>query len=472
MNCFGCEILAQSSLIWASGLAGGIFLISITGSLPAAMAGREPVMRVLLIEAPELSLRAAGSDPLKLRGVGSDQLSVRTMTVSLQSGQLLLEMVGGAHRQVRVAVNKELRVSSDDPRGIWLGRHRYQGELRLRAKGRAVQVINHLGVEKYLASVVGSEMPAKWPLAALQAQAVAARTYALRQIGKPGGFDVKATVASQVYLGLESETASTRKAVNSTRSLVLVHGRRLIDAVFHSSSGGATEASGAVWKYQQPYLVSVPAHDQHSPVHRWEKGFDRKQLAQAFVEIGGVRRIDAVDTSSTGRVRQAKVHGPSGALLLSGKELRRRLGLKSTLIRFEMLGANAAASRSAASRDVDLSSNQHSPEQSFPTIKAYRHDSATGAPMPVAASLSPQPPLRLRSVVAVKPAQPVLLIHGQGHGHGVGMSQWGAQGLAKRGADFRQILRHYYRGAKIIPYRQLQDSSMVQQLPVAPIWIG
>ena len=463
--------MAQSALIWSSGLAGGLLLTSL-GTLPAAMAGTEPVMRVLLREAPELRLRADANQPLMLRGVGSEQLRVKGITVRLGSGQLLLELVGAPRRQVRLAHNNELRVSSDDPRGIWLGRHRYQGELRLRAKGRAVQVINHLGVESYLASVVGSEMPAKWPLAALQAQAVAARTYALRQIGKPGEFDLKASVASQVYLGLESETASTRQAVNSTRSLVLVHGRRLIDAVFHSSSGGATEASGAVWKYQHPYLVSVPAHDQHSPVHRWKKGFDRQQLAQAFREIGGVRRIDSVSTSSTGRVRQAKVYGPSGALLLSGKELRRRLGLKSTLIRFEMLAPNAPAGRSGVLRAGALRSQQAAPAKSFPPLKIYRYDSATGAPMPVVASSTSRPFVSLRQGLPVKGSQAVLLIHGQGNGHGVGMSQWGAQGLAERGADFRQILRHYYRGVEIRPYRQLQDPSLVRKLPLAPVWNG
>ena len=92
--------------------------------------------------------------------------------------------------------------------------------------------------------------------------------------------------------------------------------------------------------------------------------------------------------------------------------------------------------------------------------------------MPVVASSTSRPFVSLRQGLPVKGSQAVLLIHGQGNGHGVGMSQWGAQGLAERGADFRQILRHYYRGVEIRPYRQLQDPSLVRKLPLAPVWNG
>ena len=206
-----------------------------------------------------------------------------------------------------------------------------------------ILAINQLGIETYLPSVVGSEMPSKWPLAALQAQAVAARTYALRQRGSKGDFDVRATVSSQVYKGIESETPSTLEAVATTRSLVLVHGGRLINAVFHSSSGGATEPSGEVWRTQLPYLVSVADHDDHSPVHRWNQRFDALELRRRFQETGGVDQLSVLATSSTGRVRSARIQGPRGSLVLTGRELRQRLGLKSTMVQFSMLqGAGAS----------------------------------------------------------------------------------------------------------------------------------
>ena len=210
-----------------------------------------------------------------------------------------------------------------------MGGRRYRGVLRVSGRGGTLRVVNSLGVETYLASVVGSEMPHRWPLAALQAQAVAARTYALKQRSRGGAWDVKATVASQVYRGVESETPSTRKAVASTRSLVLVHGGRLIDAVFHSSSGGVTEASGMVWRRQHPYLVSVPDHDQHSPVHRWEQWFDSAGLRQRLPETGGLQDVEVLSRSASGRVREARLRGPRGSLVLSGGELRKRWDSKA-----------------------------------------------------------------------------------------------------------------------------------------------
>jgi stage II sporulation protein D len=346
-------------------------------------------------------------------------------------------------------------------------------------------VVNHLGIETYLASVVGSEMPHKWPLPALQAQAVAARTYALRQRGKAGDFDVKATVSSQVYRGVESETPSTIEAVESTRSLVLVHAGRLINAVFHSSSGGATEPSGEVWRNQLPYLVSVADHDQHSPVHRWNKRFDNDQLRDLFRETGGVKRLQVLKTSSTGRVRTARVQGPHGSLVLTGRELRKRLGLKSTMVQFELI--NGSAGSSTASLTAPTQTASQSVSQAAPPLIGLWQDSASGpdatssSPSRLAALLPPPPPPPLPQLNAssfnrprldVREGELVLEARGQGFGHGVGMSQWGAHGLALQGADFRQILLHYYRGAEIRPYRSSDDPAVALRLRSESAWWG
>ena len=108
-------------------------------------------------------------------------------------------------------------------------------------------------------------MPKEFPLAALQAQAIAARTYALKLLGKNEVFDIHSTQASQVYLGLEAETAKINRAVRSTNSLALFYQNELINSVFHSSAGGRTENSGEVWKYQLPYLRSCLLYTSPSP---------------------------------------------------------------------------------------------------------------------------------------------------------------------------------------------------------------
>ena len=447
------------------GLVGGVTLTAVS---PAAqvIAVQEPVMRVLVLEAAALRLRADAEQPLLVAGLGSSEQRLRALSVRKQRGQLQLTLEGRSRRSLSLALQRELRVRSADPRGIWLGKRRYRGELRVRSVGAGLQVVNHLRVEDYLASVVGSEMPESWPLAALQAQAVAARTYALAQHGKAGGFDLKATVASQVYRGVESETANTLKAVESTHSLVLVHGGKLIDAVFHSSSGGATEASGAVWTKQLPYLVSVPDHDQHSPVHQWDVWFEPHQLRRAFRETGGVSSIAVLGTTGTGRIRQARVQGPRGDLLLSGKQLRQRLGLKSTLVRFEMLASKSAKPGAGVGfKRFEHSFGDRNSAGAGTVLMGSWRDRTTASVDANASFMGltpppPVPPLPVRSTRRSRHQPLMLLAMGQGFGHGVGMSQWGAHGLAQRGADFRQILNHYYRGAEIVPYRQLQNSSL------------
>jgi stage II sporulation protein D len=448
-------------------------------------AAQEPLMRVLLSQAPVVRLRADADQPFLVRGLGRGDQRMRSMEVSLRAGRLKIrgQMSDGSSRSL--SARSAIELQSDDPRGIWLGSRRYRGRLQLLMRAGQVQVVNHLGIETYLASVVGSEMPHKWPLPALQAQAVAARTYALRQRGKAGDFDVKATVSSQVYRGVESETPSTIEAVESTRSLVLVHAGRLINAVFHSSSGGATEPSGEVWRNQLPYLVSVADHDQHSPVHRWNKRFDNDQLRDLFRETGGVKRLQVLKTSSTGRVRTARVQGPHGSLVLTGRELRKRLGLKSTMVQFELI--NGSAGSSTASLTAPTQTASQSVSQAAPPLIGLWQDSASGpdatssSSSRLAALLPPPPPPPLPQLNAssfnrprldVREGELVLEARGQGFGHGVGMSQWGAHGLALQGADFRQILLHYYRGAEIRPYRSSDDPAVALRLRSESAWWG
>jgi stage II sporulation protein D len=308
---------------------------------------------------------------------------------------------------------QELRLEPVASRDLLvLNQRRYRGSLLLRPQGEGLQAINRLPLEPYLMGVVGSEMPDSWPQAALRAQAIASRTYVLQQLRPQAPFDVKATVASQVYKGVEAESPAVRQAVTSTDGKVLLHGQQLINAVFHSSSGGATENSGDLWSRQLPYLVSVPDVDSASPVRRWEKAVGPEDLRQTFREIGGAVAIEPLQTSPTGRLRRARVIGPGGELVLTGSELRQRLGLRSTLVQFSFEPAGR----------ID------------PSTQGQNQTA------PVDVSLSETSPgLQLR-------------VKGRGYGHGVGMSQWGAYALALRGKSYEDILRHYYKGAELRRY--------------------
>ena len=298
-----------------------------------------------------------------------------------------------------------------------------------------------IGIESYLPSVVGSEMPASWPLEALRAQAVAARTYALQQ-RRP-----KAAVRSQGHRrqpGVQGRGGGNLlhpRGCGQHPLSGLLHGNALINAVFHSSSGGATENSGDLWRQQLPYLVSVPDFDDTSPVSHWQLRLEPEQLRKAFPETGGVNRIEVVSTTGSGRVRQARVSGPAGSLLVSGADLRSRLGLRSTLVRFEMLQPEIAALPVMPPPSPVTSSSPVTSDGEVPV------DSASGNPAgPQMIPVMPAMPLQV--------PQPSIVAIGRGFGHGVGMSQWGALGMARQGSSYDQILRHYYQGAELRPLPQ------------------
>jgi len=325
---------------------------------------------------------------------------------------------------------------ADDPDpGLWLQQRRYRGRLQLRLEGGVLQVVNHLPLETYLTSVVGSEMPASWPMEALRAQAVAARTYALKARKPAAAFDLQATTASQVYKGVESETPSTRAAVAGTRGLVLTYNNALIDAVFHSSSGGgSTESSGDLWSKQLPYLVSVRDFDDASPVRDWRQPLDQERLRQAFPELGGALGIEVMATTPTGRISQARVQGPSGQLALTGAQLRSRLGLKSTWVRFELAPTVA-------------------PPSALPSLLPTSTVPALTLPVPAALT-----------------AEAVQLVAvGRGFGHGIGMSQWGALAMAQRGQSYADILLHYYRGTALLPINELARTAAKEDRQVLAV---
>ncbi|WP_225867251.1 SpoIID/LytB domain-containing protein [Cyanobium sp. PCC 7001] len=431
-------------------------VVALAGSGAASLAQQgDPEVRVLLASAAEISVRSL-QRPLVLRAEGGASPALLELP---PTGVLQLRLTKGRVRLTASGVDRILPVarsywlelkpgqSPADTGTFQLQQRHYRGRLQVRPEGAALQAINHIALETYLPSVVGSEMPPRWPQAALRAQAVAARTYALRQRKPRAAFDLTATVTSQVYKGVESETDSTREAVASTRGQVLMYRSSLANTVFHSSSGGRTENSGDIWSQQLPYLVSVPDFDQRSPVHQWEKPLPPDLLRQAFREIGGVKRIDVVATTATGRVRQARVIGPVGTLVVTGPELRSRLGLRSTQVRFEVLEPPSRRPAAPESRLQQPGQGPWGPITPPPPVMAVI-DSASGAlaePVPALAGSS-------RPASSRPSALPSLVAIGRGFGHGVGMSQWGALALAEQGQSHERILSHYFRGTELRRY--------------------
>jgi stage II sporulation protein D len=270
---------------------------------------------------------------------------------------------------------------------------RYRGEIRvIKSKTKGMDVINIVNLEEYLYGVVPKEMSPSWPLEALKAQAVVARTFALYQKEKnrESEFDVSATTMSQVYGGFEAETASAIRAVDDTRGQVLYHNGKRILAYYHSNSGGATEDAKNVWTADIPYLKGIrDEYSMNASGHRWTlslaPGDLSKALAKSGIRVGEIHDLVPVEVSPSGRIVKLKVVHSGGEAVFRSNDFRLRVNpqsLKSTL---------------------------------FVLMKEGN---------------------RIR-------------FDGKGYGHGVGLSQWGAYEMARRGFSCLDILKHYYWGIEI-----------------------
>ncbi len=384
-------------------------------------------MRVLIGHVNKARFRADRDASIFVKGISSNQSRIKSINLIHSDNETKYSINDQKNSWFELPKNFNLIIKNSDKRGIWFKDRRYAGELRVSLNEQKLQVINFLNLEKYLISVVGSEMPKGFPLAALQAQAIAARTYALKLVGKKKLFDVHSTQASQVYLGLESETPKISKAVRSTRSLALFYKNKLIDAVFHSSSGGRTEDSGQVWKYQLPYLKSVVDFDQNSTKYRWSKTITSAELNQIFSGFGGLSSIQIIQKSNTYRVLKLRLHGPKADKVISGKKFREKLQLLSTKF------------------DIELKFNQRNKDNKFNELNYNNDQNNLNFYKKKVDYLLPYPLPEI-------PKDYFLLIKGYGAGHGVGMSQWGARAMAERGASFSKILKHYYSGVQIKNY--------------------
>lgn len=236
----------------------------------------------------------------------------------------------------RVAIeqwkSQQLIIEPSNDGYVWIGNRWYRGRTRLMIQGNGVTAVNLIDLESYLYSVVGAEAIASWPLEALKAQAVAARTYALNKSATGGNrfYDLDTTVQTQVYKGLETEYSSTHEAVNETAGQILTYHGKAILAVFHSSSGGHTENVEEVWSSALPYLRGVVDYDQTAPVFQWTKTFSTDELG-SLLGVGNVKGFIPVRTTRNGRIITLRVVGDKGSKVIDDSEVRKALDLKSTL---------------------------------------------------------------------------------------------------------------------------------------------
>lgn len=236
----------------------------------------------------------------------------------------------------------ELIIEPEDKGYVWIGDRWYRGKTHLILQDKGITAVNHVDLEHYLYSVVGAEAVSSWPIEALKAQAVAARSYALyKSIKESNGlYDVDTTVGTQVYKGLDSEYTTTHEAVNSTLGQVMTYNNEVILAAFHSSSGGYTENVEDVWTSPLPYLRAVVDYDHESPVFEWQRIIPVSKIRNLVAGIGVIKGLQPAKMTPHGRVITMEVTGDRGSKTISGKELREVLDLRSTLFRVSTDGKN------------------------------------------------------------------------------------------------------------------------------------
>jgi stage II sporulation protein D len=311
----------------------------------------------------------------------------------------------------------------------WNGR-RYRGSIELFATDRGVLAVNRLGVEDYLRGVVPLEIGTvgEPERAALEAQAVAARSYTYVRLDDPDRppagprYDLVATVTDQVYGGRDAENPVADEAVDATSGEVITYGGRVVNAPYHSACGGTTAEPEDVWREApEPYLQRVsdriPGTDHYycegSSHFRWTRTFTRSELADVmarylrrYAEPGSTAGHSA---SGVGTIRAVTVEEltPSGRVgSLAVTTSRTTYHVRGNDIRFVLREPN----------DEILHS----------TYFLIRDE-----------------PVRDGAVAG-------LTLEGRGNGHGVGMCQWGAIGRARAGQDYRTILQTYYPGTTLV----------------------
>ena len=242
--------------------------------------------------------------------------------------------LGAFDDMMRVVGGKHVRLLGRADNGVRDGLYRGAIEVRT-AAGAGLNAINAIAMEDYLLGVVPSESPSSWPPAALQAQAVVARSYAMASNVNGKGFNQYADTRSQVYRGYLGEAPSTNSAVAATAGQVVTYGGNVATTFFFSTSGGYTEniENAFVGSQPRPWLKGVKdPYDDPSPYHRWKMNFSRASLGAklgSWVK-GRFRGIKVLKRGVSPRVVRARIVGSKGSTIVTGPQIRSRIGLRDT----------------------------------------------------------------------------------------------------------------------------------------------
>ncbi len=284
---------------------------------------------------------------------------------------------------------------------IFLNGNSYEGSLRILRDMNGLHVINTLPVEKYVKGTVASEIENDWELEALKAQAIIARTFAMFYKSNNSGRDYHLT-SSLLHKAYENKIDPLiTYAAKVSEGKILTYDNAPIKALHHTACNGKTELPEEVWKESYPYLKSVTCYGKNAPYESWHRSIGLNQISKAF-GTSDITNVKIVSYTATGRVKTLRFilgrdRYQDSSVEVSALEFQKRMGQKEL------------------------------PSTSFSLIKDKDH----------------------------------IVFTGNGQGHGVGLSKWGALELAQKGKSYRDILSHYYPGTVIKNNNELTHQKFV-----------
>ncbi|MBM3968603.1 MAG: SpoIID/LytB domain-containing protein [Planctomycetes bacterium] len=382
---------------------------SLAATSKALSRADQTTVRVAVTSSPQKQIELSIDGPYQLRPVGSDKVlsrgqSLGSTTVSATSNGFKIGKAEHAVTRLEIAVTQSP--------SIWVNGHEYRGNLRLfRRSGGGVLAVNVLPLGDYLASVVDSEMPTSFGVEARKAQAIVARTYALDVVRSDEGdseFDLFASTSSQKYLGfqyrdgsrrLAGESEASRQIVRDTTGMVCTYQGRLFRTYYSATCGGHTTQGNAVFSDAVAALKSVPCDFcREAKLYRWQA-----DLPKAEVET----KLKAYFRSE-------------------GKTLEKLQSIKL---------ASGNPDRGTEVPEFAVSDGQRTHRISAATLRRQLSVSTLYSPF---------------FSISETGKSSTLHFEGRGHGHAVGLCQWGARGQSQLGKTCYEIVRYYYSGAKIV----------------------
>jgi len=354
--------------------------------------------------------------------------------------------------------------------GVFNGqKYRYRGDIEIdidKEHGK-LNIINIIGIEEYLYGVLKKEISPRWPAEALKAQAIASRTFAIFNMNKyiDKGYNICASTNSQAYGGVNHEDPLTNKAVDETRGVIMTYKGNPINAVYHSDSGGYTEDSENVWGSFLPYLRSVESKFEEKvspPHHTWSYSINEKDLTEKLqkqgYKINSVVSIEPVKKSETCRTSEVVFISDNNKVInMKTNDFRILMGadlIRSTLFNIKTIGkeSNIITEEAEDKKEIEDKEGQ---EESIKEILEQKKDWTIKELLELMKKnkeeREEEKEVEVLKVEIVKSNIPLTFIFsGSGNGHGVGMSQWGAYGMALQGYRYQDILKYYYQGINII----------------------